>query len=63
MLDDPAVIEREIAVFADELICEAKKGRLHSCPFEGWPLPPRRKATRRGRNLTAGINDLMRFVV
>ncbi len=62
MFDDPAVIEREIAVFTDELICEAKKGRLHSCPFEGWSLPHRQNTTRRGRNLTARIKDLMRFV-
>ncbi len=34
--DDPADIEREIAVFTDELISEAEQGRLYSCPFEGW---------------------------
>lgn len=34
--DDLTEIEREIAVFTDELISEAKQGRLCSCPFDGW---------------------------
>ena len=40
MFDDPAVIEREIAVFTDELICESKTGRLHSCPFKAGLFLP-----------------------
>ena len=34
--DDPAEIEREIAVFTDELIFELEQGRLLVYPFEGW---------------------------
>ena len=34
--DDQAEIEREIAVFTDDLIFELEQGRLLVYPFEGW---------------------------
>ena len=34
--DDPSEIEREIAIYTDFLISEAKQGSLCSQPFEGW---------------------------